>query len=52
MRFLLMLTSSVIINDFQLFGIAMAPFKTNTPLIVYANAPLPFPFPLQGLKSV
>jgi len=47
-----MLASSVIIDDFHLFGIAITPFKTNTPLIVNANAPLPFTFPLQSLKPI
>src|SRR5512135_2391864 len=47
-----MFTSLMVIDHFHLFSIAGAPYKTNTPLIVNPNAPLPFTFPLQRFKPV
>jgi hypothetical protein len=32
----------VVINDFDVFGIAVPPFKTDSPLIVYPDTPLTF----------
>jgi len=42
----------MIVYDFHLLCITIAPFKTNPPLIVNANAPLTFTFPFQNLKAV
>lgn len=43
---------SMIINDFNIVGIAAFPRKTNSPLLIDADAMLPPPFTLQFLKVV
>src|SRR5688572_10706009 len=44
---------SVIIDDFNTLGIPVfSPFKTNPPLLVDANAVLPFSVALQQLQSI
>jgi hypothetical protein len=42
----------VVIRNFSLFRIAITPLKTNTPLVINANAPLTLPFTPQSLKPV
>jgi len=42
----------MVINNLYISGAAALESKTNTPLIVNANAPLPLPFTLQRFKSV
>jgi len=42
----------VIVHDFDLVGIAIFPYKADAPLVVDANAVLPCPVVLQGLKPV
>ena len=43
---------SVVINNFNLLDAALRPFKTNTPLIIDANAMLTFPVFLQCFEFV
>jgi hypothetical protein len=52
MRCLVIITSSVIIDDFDLFRIPIVPFKTNAPLVIDADAPLSLSTPLQRFESV
>src|SRR5439155_18702405 len=42
----------VIVRDFDIMRVAAFPTKTCTPLVVNADAPLPFPIPRQFLQSV
>jgi Integrase core domain len=42
----------VVVHNFDLVGVSLAPHKANTPLVVDANAALPFPVTFQFLQSV
>jgi hypothetical protein len=42
----------VVVNDFNVTGIAADPAKANPPLIVYANAVLPCAITMQLLQTI
>jgi hypothetical protein len=44
--------SSVVIHDFNLVSAVVVPHKTNAPLVIDANAVLPFSVVLQRLKVI
>jgi hypothetical protein len=43
---------SVVIGNFDISGIAVTPFETDSPLVVYPNAPLSFSIACQLFESV
>jgi hypothetical protein len=49
-RFLL--SSRVIIDDFDIISVALGPSEADTPLIINSNAHLPCPIPFQSLKPI
>jgi hypothetical protein len=42
----------MVINDFNVKGIAIVPFKANPPLFIYFDAALTFPIAFQQLQMV
>jgi hypothetical protein len=42
----------VIVDDFDLVRIAVSPFKTDSPLVIYADAPKPFPVASERLQPI
>ena len=42
----------MVVNYFNFVGIALLPFKTDPPLIVYADAVLTGPIPIELLKAI
>src|SRR6185312_535456 len=48
----MLLLLSVIVRDFDIAGFAIIPSKTDTPLIVYPDAPLAFAIAFEGLQTV
>ncbi len=44
--------TSMVINNFDISGISVFPFETESPLLVYPNAVLTFSISGQGFESV
>jgi len=42
----------VVINNFNITGVTISPNKTHAPLVINANAVLPFPITAQSFKPV
>ena len=42
----------MVINDFNVIGVAVAPYKANTPLIVDADTVLSFPVAFKGFQTI
>jgi len=42
----------MVINNFDIVDIAAFPFKTDSPLIIYANAVLPLPITFQDFQLI
>jgi hypothetical protein len=42
----------VVVDNFDLPGISIPPFKADTPLVINANAPLPLPIATELLEAV
>ncbi len=49
---LIAVTASMIVDDLHILGASGSPAKTESPLIVYANAVLTLSITLQGFKSI
>lgn len=48
----ILLASSMVINDLNIFGTGLAPAEANSPLVVNPDAPLAFSFAAQPFKTV
>ena len=42
----------MVIDDFNVISVFFLPYETNTPLIIYSDAVLAFPLPLQAFKII
>ena len=42
----------MVIDDFNVISVFFLPYETNTPLIIYSDAVLTFPLPLQAFKVI
>ena len=51
-RILFMFLASIVVNDLNAFWAVHAPAKTNSPLLVYANAVLASPITFQRFKPI
>jgi hypothetical protein len=42
----------MVITNLNLIGVSFTPFKTNPPMVVYADGIAALPIPYQGMKFV